>query len=44
MTPSESQKTLAMILPTEGDILNLSGSGNPLWHHSVLDWFDSGVK
>jgi hypothetical protein len=33
-----------MILPADSCVLNVLGDENPLWHHSLLDHFDSEVK
>jgi hypothetical protein len=44
ITPSESQNTLAMILPADSCVLNFLDGGDPLWCHFMLDCFDSEVK
>jgi hypothetical protein len=44
ITPSGSQKTLVMMLPSDSSVLNFLSGGDPLWCHSMLDLFDPGVK
>jgi hypothetical protein len=43
ITPSESRDALPIMLPAESCVFNFLSGGHLMWHHSMLDCFDSSV-